>query len=177
MDEIIGGIVSGAGAGPLGLISGLLGGFVSKLFGWLEVGRKIQLAEINNKHQLQMAKMDSEHELAMADKRLQSQLSQQESEERITSTNAASANLSSSYRHDTGYGEVYKWAATALRLVRPLLTVMLIWMTWEVFKMVEQAGRLEDVSRMVDGVLYTTTAAISWWFADRGASGNPFKSK
>lgn len=172
MDEILGAAVSGIGAGPLGAITGLLGGLASKVFGWLEAGRKIELARVNNEHQLALVNAENDHDRKMAEMKFADRAAERESEERIVATQADAANMQASYRHDASYGTVYRWAATVLRLVRPVLTIMLIYMYYRIFIMVEQAGRIEDATAMVNGVIYATTTAVAWWFADRGPQGN-----
>lgn len=69
-----------------------------------------------------------------------------------------------SYDHDRSYGRCSQWVTNILRLVRPALTLLLIGLTGLVFFALYSD---EDRRRIVEMLVYATTAAIVWWFGSR----------
>lgn len=146
----------------------LLAGPATGLLGSL-IGAGVQLLE----HRQRLAELDAQHRHELELQRLNVAARGQELEqEALIAQSAAHAQaMAASYRHDASAGPVYRWVASALRLVRPLLTVGLIGLVGGMYFV----GLPDDVT--LDGrsirehitltVLYMAEVAVTWWFADR----------
>ena len=139
--------------------TGILGSAIGKFFGFLKVREERKTQRVNNAH------IERLHELNMS-----ARGQELESEERIAGTAAAAKMQEGSYRHDASYGQVAPWAATVLRLVRPVLTFSLVALTLT-FWLSASGDDLVDANalktQIVSTTLYLTTVAITWWFGDR----------
>lgn len=69
-----------------------------------------------------------------------------------------------SYQHDAQSGQTSVWVNNTLRLVRPILTLMLIGLTTFI------AATFDDMSmeKFANQVITLTSMSVSWWFGDRG---------
>jgi len=150
--EILGSLVGAASGGLLGVAGSLIG----KVAGYFEAKQKMKLEEIKNNHSL-----------ALMDKQAELQKMAQDGKFQLTSLETDSANLIASYKHDASYGETYKWASSALRFVRPLLTFSVIGVFVFVYFKSDQAGDLDTVQRMSNEICFLASTCLSWWFADR----------
>ena len=136
--------------------TGILGTLVGKVAGYFE-----------KKQELELMKESYKHELALQELNMSARAQELESEAAIAEMNNAAAMRSASYEHDASYGKPYRWVITLLRLVRPILTIMLIILTCILFFQLSESGQDEIASQ----VIFLTGMAISWWFGDRYKGG------
>jgi len=111
-------------------------------------------------------KSAAEHQRTMQMHRLQAELRSEELEnERAIVEEQASADLrAASYRHDQDTGASYAWVVAILRLVRPVLTTMLIIMVWYFYGTNTDLGTRAEI---MSSVIYMASTAVLWWFGDR----------
>lgn len=153
--------IFGLGASALtGGITGLIGVFGKGLFAWL--GAKVEM---------QKMKMQQDHEARLLDLQLQARRAEWEHESDI----AAEETRRASYSYADISGQpLWKWAASVVTLVRPLLTLMLLGATFAIaytlfwkgaaIPYINTAVTMQEV---VATILYLTTTACTWWFGDR----------
>lgn len=133
--------------------TGLVGTVIGKVFGWLEMRERAKTLAMEHAHEITLQRMQIE----ARGRELESELA-------IADTAAWSAGRVESYRHDMSAGESYRWVAAALRLTRPVLTLLLLVLTTWVFLRITDLGIQSDV---VNQVIYLTAMAVAWWFGDR----------
>ena len=146
--------------------TGLLGSLISTGFKFFQgIQDRKEAAEIRT------------HELALQRLAIETGQAETESELKIIQEESRRDQLVASYRHDSEIGRSSRWVINILRLVRPLLTFALIALTaWIYFKLTDAlAGGNAAVLReyIVHTIVYTTSAAVLWWFGDRAL--NPRK--
>ena len=109
---------------------------------------ELELAHAERLHLLQMEAKNAEWE-----------------NERLIAELTMSRDLrTASYDHDRSYGRASLWVVNILRLVRPMLTLLLIGLTGLVFF---ELYSDEDRRRIVEMLVYATTASVIWWFGSR----------
>ena len=64
----------------------------------------------------------------------------------------------------TGVEVPYPWVAACLRLMRPLLTVMLVGIVWYIYASSDDLAQQETI---IQSVIYMSSTAVLWWFGDR----------
>lgn len=136
--------------------TGILGTLVGKVAGYFEKKQELEQMKESYKHELELQKLN-----------ISARAQELESEAAIMEMKSASDMRSASYEHDASYGKPYRWVITLLRLVRPMLTIMLIILTGVLFFQLSEAGQDEIASQ----VIFLTGMAISWWFGDRYKGG------
>lgn len=144
-------IVGGAGG-----LSGILGSAFGQLFSWLERKQQMKLKQLEYDHELRL--LDRQSELRMAER-------EQENEQALAMAEQDSFTQlrAATYEHDTNIGQAAQWVINILRLVRPVLTVLLIGgALWAVSRLGEAAA--QDAANQL---IYLATTAVSWWFMDR----------
>jgi hypothetical protein len=151
MDTILSAVLGG-GTGLLGSIFGKLAGGIADYFA---TKQKIELAGIQNGH-----------ELELLDRQIAGKKAETEAEVAIVASKAAGAARMASYEHDASYGRPYRWVVSALRMVRPSLTVALIGGAIYVYAGLSGDGRADIGNQIV----YMAGMAVAWWFGDRGPS-------
>lgn len=142
-----------------GGLTGLIGTVVGGVFKFLDRREeaKAKVAEFQQEQallrlQMEAGRAETENELAIA----QAQTSREQ--------------LIASYSHDMAGGSGYPWVAASLRLVRPLLTFTLIVLTAAIYFTMETDAIVEGLALqayIVNTIVYTTSAAVLWWFGDR----------
>ena len=155
MLDLIATVVSGGA-------TGILGSVVGGAFKWLD--RRDARAE---------ADATRAHELALQRLHVETRGAELESEERIMQADAqaraeeaASATLVASYRHDRAAAPASPWAADVKAMVRPALTFALILLTAAIYFTLA-ADDLDLRAYVAHMIVYTTSAAVLWWFGDR----------
>ena len=143
--------------------TGLLGSLISSGFKFFQgIQDRKEAAEIRA------------HELALQRLAIETGQAETESELKIITEESRRDQLVASYRHDSEIGRSSRWVVNILRLVRPVLTFALIALTaWIYFKLTDAlAGGNAAVLReyIVHTIVYTTSAAVLWWFGDRALS-------
>jgi hypothetical protein len=133
--------------------TGILGSVLGKIFNFADVF-------------IEEKKAKGEHERTMEMHRLQSELraDELESELAIVQEQSAGAAQVASYAMMTGVEVPYPWVAAILRLMRPLLTVMLVGIVWYIYASSEDLAQQETI---IQSVIYMSSTAVLWWFGDR----------
>ena len=133
--------------------TGILGSVLGKLFNFAD-------------YWVESKKADDEHVRTIEMTRLNHELRSQELEieREIIMEEQAGKQRSASYSHDMSAGLSYPWVAAVLRLIRPVLTLMLIIIVWYIFSTSEDIGQRETI---IHSVIYMTSTAVLWWFGDR----------
>ena len=145
MLELIGTVLTGG-------LTGVVGSVLGKAFGFLD-------------YWVEEKKADKDHARTLEMLELQSKLGAEESERElaIAEATAASSMRLASYGHDTGIGVSSTWVVDLLRLVRPLLTFVLIILVGMLYFSADAGGK----ATIEASVLYMASSATLWWFGDR----------
>ena len=133
-------LLAGTGTGLIGSIAGRVANFFEA------------------KQKLKEKQLDYEHELKLHNLNAQERSADRESEERMLESVEEVKAMGISMQHDTSYGD--SW----LRWVRPSLTVLLMILTTIVYMTIPDDVTKSDISLQI---IYLTSVAVSWWFADR----------
>ena len=146
MWDVIGSVMTGGATGILGSVLG-------KVFNFADVFIEEKRAK-------------GEHERTIEMHRLQSELraDELESELAIVQEQSAGAAQVASYAMMTGVEVPYPWVAAILRLMRPLLTVMLVGIVWYIYASSDDLAQQETI---IQSVIYMSSTAVLWWFGDR----------
>jgi len=133
--------------------TGILGSVLGKVFNFADVF-------------IEEKKAKGEHERTIEMHRLQSELraDELESELAIVQEQSAGAAQVASYAMMTGVEVPYPWVAAILRLMRPLLTVMLVGIVWYIYASSDDLAQQETI---IQSVIYMSSTAVLWWFGDR----------
>lgn len=133
--------------------TGILGSVLGKVFNFADVFIEEKRAK-------------GEHERTIEMHRLQSELraDELESELAIVQEQSAGAAQVASYAMMTGVEVPYPWVAAILRLMRPLLTVMLVGIVWYIYASSDDLAQQETI---IQSVIYMSSTAVLWWFGDR----------
>ena len=133
--------------------TGILGSVLGKVFNFADVF-------------IEEKKAKGEHERTIEMHRLQSELraDELESELAIVQEQSAGAAQVASYAMMTGVEVPYPWVAAILRLMRPLLTVMLVGIVWYIYASSDDIAQQETI---IQSVIYMSSTAVLWWFGDR----------
>lgn len=133
------------------IVGALVGGSGSALSKWFGIREK---------------KLSFEHEIKLLEMQIQAKQSETENELAITQEEGFSAIREASYNHDMSQGRTSIWVNNILRLVRPILTLLLISLVWVIWVSVAK-NNLDLQNQIIDGVLFMSSAALAWWFGDR----------
>ena len=133
--------------------TGILGSVLGKAFNFVDM-------------YVEERKAEGEHERTMEMHRLQSELraDELENERAIVEEESAGAARVASYSMMTGVEVPYPWVAACLRLMRPLLTVMLVGIVWYIYATSNDLAQQETI---IQSVIYMSSTAVLWWFGDR----------
>ena len=151
MFDLIATVVSG---GATGIIGSIVGG----AFKWLDRRDAAREADAVRAHELSLQRLAIETRGA-----------ETESERAIVEAETAGAALVASYRHDRAAAPATPWVADVKAMVRPALTFALIVLTAAIYFALDDGadGAAELRAYVVNTVVYTTSAAVLWWFGDR----------
>ena len=127
--------------------TGLIGSVVGRVAGFFEQKQKFKQ---------QLAEYD--HELKLLGLQQQQRTEEREHEADITEYQEDTKTLTASMQHDTSYGD------SLLRWVRPVLTLLLVALVFTIYL---TTSDLDIKGQVVAQVLFLTSTAFSWWFADR----------
>jgi len=138
--------------GATGILGSLLGRVFSFAESWVKEKEKA-----------------ADHERVMQLTRLQYELGAKEKElEHEIQMDVAASNLRmASYEHDSKTGKASQWVIDTLRMVRPVLTGVLVVLTGVIFFWTDNAGQQESI---IQSILYMTSSAVLWWWGDRAVS-------
>lgn len=166
-------ILNLATSGGFGVITGILGGLISK---W----HNYQMSKLQFSHDEYMGELDMkrdqmqfDHTIALADKKIE----QSQIEGEIASDiRAADAFVESQKPSGVGWGaQVWELVKS---VVRPALTAALLWISWSIYQDLNRiVGGLEALDPtkaedlfiyVVHAIVFLTITAVAWWFASRG---------
>lgn len=176
LETLIGAVTGGA--------SGVVGSMLGRAAAFVEEGARhkrqmelnkfnleseIKLREIEKEMQLEtltreQEKMEASSRAAIAEIEANSEASSARAREALEILELETSRdlLKESYRHDTALGSASQWVVNILRLVRPILTLILL-LTLAAILLMNPAERAESIQAIV----YLATLSISWWFGDR----------
>ena len=153
MFELIATVISGGA-------TGILGSIVGGVFKWLD--RREERREAADRRV---------HEIKLQEMQIQVRAAETESELAIIQAESSRDQLMASYAHDSAVGPAKPWVAAVLRLVRPTLTFVLIGLTAAIYFTLEGGEAVvqgvELKAYIINTIVYTTSAAVLWWFGDR----------
>tara|TARA_R110002167_G_scaffold230420_2_gene435585 strand:+ start:1219 stop:1710 length:492 start_codon:yes stop_codon:yes gene_type:complete len=115
------------------------------------------------KEELKAKKVDYEHEKSLLDRQLAARKDELESEQAIVNVAADESVRVASYQHANSVGETSVWVNNVLRLVRPLLTLMMVCLTAYIAATFDALTQKELASQ----VIAITSMCFAWWFGDR----------
>ena len=146
MWDVIGSVMTGGATGILGSVLG-------KLFNFADV-------------YIEEKKAKGEHERTMEMHRLQSELraDELENERAIVEEQSAGAARVAAYSMMTGVEVPYPWVAAILRLIRPVLTIMLVAIVWYIYASSDALAQQETI---IQSVIFMASTAVLFWFGDR----------
>ncbi|GAA4652554.1 hypothetical protein GCM10023116_48380 [Kistimonas scapharcae] len=135
-----------------GSITGIIGSLIGRVFGYLE-----------KREEIKEKKLEFDQELKLIQYQGKIEADEREDELALTVEQNDMMLQHASYQHDSAIGEADRWVINILRLVRPVLTLLLIVLAGYI----SIAGDFEQSD--IDGdIVYLATMAVSWWFGDRG---------
>ena len=146
MWDVIGSVMTGGATGILGSVLG-------KLFNFADV-------------YIEEKKAKGEHERTMEMHRLQSELraDELENERAIVEEQSAGAARGAAYSMMSGVEVPYPWVAAILRLIRPVLTIMLVAIVWYIYASSDDIAQQETI---IQSVIFMASTAVLFWFGDR----------
>ena len=146
MWDVMGSVMTGGATGILGSVLG-------KLFNFADV-------------YIEEKKAKGEHERTMEMHRLQSELraDELENERAIVEEQSAGAARVAAYSMMTGVEVPYPWVAAILRLIRPVLTIMLVAIVWYIYASSDDIAQQETI---IQSVIFMASTAVLFWFGDR----------
>jgi len=163
----------GLGSLLSGGVTGILGSAITNITDYFEQRRK-------NQHEIELRNLDIEE--MQQEYEARQKIAKQEQEAKVQSQ---------SYEHDSrSYSQGIKVQSVWLRamlvfvdfvrgMVRPALTVFLIWLVWntrqEVQMVIDQAGMdalspeqaIGIYSSIVEMIMFLASTAVTWWFGTR----------
>jgi len=171
---MISSILSIMTSGGFGAVTGLIGGYLTKV-----ENRKMKAldhAHEQSMGELSIRELTLEHTQALELKDKEAMLAEVEGDIIVEGKEAdAFVESIKGQGKATGIGFV-----DAIRgLMRPLITVFLLWVVWQIYADVDAlVGGLEAMpmialaalyAEIVSSIIFLTTTAVAWWFASRGA--------
>lgn len=174
MDDIVSLLGAGASVASGGLF-GLFGSIVG------QVSKHFQ-----RKQEQKWEKEKWNYEADMFRLQMQAKAAETEQELAIVSQQGSWSSLDSSIKADGLIKPQSAWASDVKALFRPFITVVLVGVTAWIIHMLLN-GRLDatlthqdklDIIRYsVYSVVFSTSTAITWWFADRALTPPQFKNR
>lgn len=143
---ILGSIFTGAG---LSLLTNL----VESLFGVVKDWQRRKLMVLEHTQALEIARVNAEITRAQA-----------ESARETTAMEMEGAAFTASYEHATAIQPGYRFISAILSLVRPVLTIGLIFIA---YRLVQQSADEALAREATLAILALAATAVSWWFGDR----------
>ena len=144
--DIIGTVLTGGA-------TGIIGSIIGKAFSFIDAWQEEKKEQRGHERTLQMLEVQQKDRSADL-----------ENERAIVEEEQAGKIKAASYTHDSSAGISYPWVAAVLRLVRPVLTLLLIVIVWVIYIRTDNAAQQEEI---VLSVIYLTSTATLWWFGSR----------
>ena len=144
--EFLGSVLTGG-------MTGILGSVIGKAFNFVDMWAEEKKAR-------------GEHERTMEMHRLQAELKadELENERMIVEEQSAGAARVAAYGMMQGVEVPYPWVAAILRLIRPILTIMLVAIVWYIYATSNDFSHQETI---IQSVIYMASTAVLFWFGDR----------
>ena len=133
--------------------TGLIGSLLSKGIGSFEASQRRKDKAL-----------EYEQELKLLDKQAALRTAETENELAIANAETAASLREASYAHDNSLGKPHRWVVDVLRLVRPVLTALLLVLVGGIYFTTDDFAMKAGV---IDSVLFMTSSAVTWWFGDR----------
>ncbi len=140
---------SAAGGGVFGLIGTVIG----------RIAGVVERRQDNAQEQARWR-----HETALVELQMKARASELAGQESLAQTAGAWQGLASSMAAEEAFGESYRWVNAVRALTRPLLTLLL----WFITSLVCFSAAAEARTSIVETATFAATAATLWWFGDRG---------
>lgn len=106
------------------------------------------------------------HEVRLHELNMQARAVETEMELALTAQAGSWSGLNASIRADAATGKASLWVINILRLVRPVLTLLLWFITAWIFLRTQTPA-------IAEAAVFAATAATLWWFGDRAPKPNP----
>lgn len=155
------------GAVASGGITGILGTVFGRVAGFFETKQKnahdlklLDFKQKQNSHDLTLQEREFSHERDMLEMNIEAHARETEQEIALINQKGSWAGIAASYAHDTAIGKASLWVINVLRLVRPLLTVMLL-------LLIPICHKLGLPVEILNAIIFAATGAVFWWFGDR----------
>jgi len=139
-----------------GGLFGILGTALGRVAGYFERKQAFKQEVLRWDHEYKL------HELQMTARAQETEL-----ELALAAQEGSWRGLEASIKADAAIGAASKWVINALRLVRPVLTILLWVITAWIFAVSQERS-------IVEAAVFAATAATLWWFGDR-APKSPLK--
>lgn len=138
-----------------GGIMGMIGSVIGKGFALFDQYQQSKSKQQAWQHELNLLELKHRYQQENDVKMMQQEQEKQETQLQIAS-----------YHHDSSVGQGSIWVIDVLRLVRPILTLGLVFLTALVWFSAESTEP-ELRKEITNTILFCTTAALTWWFGDR----------
>lgn len=150
----------------MGIIELLLGGGATGLLGTVVS----QILSIFTAAEARKSKLlEFEHEIRLQEMQLASLKEETEREVLIAESVEAGKGYAAALQHDASFGETDKWVNNLRALFRPSITALLVLLTATIY-FTTSDNLIERT--VTDAIIFSTIAAISFWFADRSIAKN-----
>lgn len=106
------------------------------------------------------------HEVRLHELNMQARAVETEMELALTAQAGSWSGLNASIHADAATGQASLWVINILRLVRPVLTLLLWFITAWIFLRTQTPA-------IAEAAVFAATAATLWWFGDRAPKPNP----
>ena len=140
------------GAALFGAGSGIFGSVISKA-----------LSIWQYKEEVKAKKLDYEHEKSLLSLQLSARKDELESEQAIVNVSADQSVRVASYKQASSIGKTSVWVNNILRLVRPVLTLLMLCLTAYVAATFDAITQKELAAQ----IIAITSMCFAWWFGDR----------
>ena len=134
--------------------TGIIGSIIGRVFSFVEAWQAEKKAKNDHGRTIEMHRLQAELRAG-----------ELESERRIVEEEQDGKIRAASYEHDRSIDIGYPWVGAILRLVRPVLTVLLMGIVWSVYFTTKDLGIRAEI---IQSVLFMASSALLWWFGDRG---------
>jgi len=145
MDAIIGlGLDAAAGG-----VFGLFGTAIGRIASFFERRQTFKQEQARWSHELELHKLQ-----------MQARAQETEMELALAAQEGSWRGLQASIDAEAKLGAASRWVINLLRLVRPVLTLLLWFITGWIFSVTQNGS-------IVEAAVFAATAATLWWFGDR----------
>jgi hypothetical protein len=136
-----------------GGVTGILGSVIGKVFNFVDMWAEEKKKDKDHIRTIELTRLNAE---LRAD--------EMENELAIVEEEQAGAAKVAAYTMFQDVAVPYPFVAAILRLIRPVLTIMLISIVWYIFATTEDASQKEMI---IQSVIWMSSTATMFWFGDR----------